>query len=119
MHAVWELAQVGWLNAQLHDDDVAERNGLPGPAERARQLGLILDGYGLARDERLGFVDKLAEMAVRSARQEAIDHDVGPDSTAIAADGFPVLWGITWRARAAAWTLEHRPLLEREIRSAS
>ena len=25
---IWELAQVGWLNAQLHDDDIAERLGL-------------------------------------------------------------------------------------------
>jgi hypothetical protein len=117
--AAWELAQVGWLNAQLHDDDVAERNGLPSATARARQLGLIVDGYELARDERPSFVDKLIEMAVRAARQEAIDHDIGPESDAVAADGFPVLWGITWRARGAAWMLEHRPLLERAIGAAS
>jgi Ser/Thr protein kinase RdoA (MazF antagonist) len=56
---VWELAQAAWLNAQLHDDDVAERCGLADAAARARQLKLILDGYGLARSERGGFVDKM------------------------------------------------------------
>jgi len=115
--AVWELAQVAWLNAQLHDDDVAERNHLPPAADRARQLGLVVDAYELTRDERERFVDVLVEMAVRSARQEAIDHDVGPDSEAIADNGFPVLWGITWRARSAAWMLEHRDLLARALRS--
>ena len=44
--AVWELAQAAWLNAQLHDDDVADRLGLPDLTSRARQLRLILDGYG-------------------------------------------------------------------------
>ena len=43
--AVWDLAQTAWLNAQLHDDDIAERCALPGAAARARQLKLILDGY--------------------------------------------------------------------------
>jgi hypothetical protein len=45
----WELAQAVWLNAQLHDDDVAERVGLPDLGTRARQARLILDGYGLPR----------------------------------------------------------------------
>lgn len=43
----WELAQTVWLNAQLHDDDVADRVGLPDAAARARQARLMLDGYGL------------------------------------------------------------------------
>jgi Ser/Thr protein kinase RdoA (MazF antagonist) len=42
--AIWDLAQAAWLNAQLHDDDIAERCGLPDAAARARQLRLILDG---------------------------------------------------------------------------
>jgi len=32
-----------------------------------------------------------------------------------AADGFPVLWGVTWRTRAACWMLDHRTDLERAI----
>lgn len=110
--AVWELAQVAWLNAQLHDDDVAESNGLPDAYARARQVGLIVDGYRLAAEHRVGFVDKMAEVAIRSAREEAIGYEVTPQSPAVAADGFPVLWSITWRTRSAAWMLDHRPLLE-------
>ena len=110
--ALWELAQVGWLNAQLHDDDVAALNGLLDAPTRARQLALIVDGYGLGRADRGGLVDKMIEIAIRSARQEAIDYEVGPDTCSPAPDAFPILWGVTWRARAAAWLLDHRLTLE-------
>ncbi|MEO5725133.1 MAG: phosphotransferase [Ilumatobacteraceae bacterium] len=113
--AHWELAQVGWLNAQLHDDDVAALNEFPSAMERSRQLGMILDGYGLARPDRVGFVDKLIEFAIRSARDEAINYRVGPDTVSPASDGFPVLWGVTWRARAAAWMLDNRRTLDTAI----
>ena len=113
--AQWELAQVGWLNAQLHDDDVAELNDMPTTTQRARQLGLIVDGYELARSERGGLVDKLIEIAIRSAREEAIGYCVGPDTASPASDGFPLLWGVTWRARSAAWMLDHRRVLEAAI----
>ena len=57
--AVWELAQLVWLNAQLHDDDVAAASGLPSPEDRATLAAAILDGYGLPGAEREGFVDRL------------------------------------------------------------
>jgi hypothetical protein len=113
--AVWELAQVAWHNAQLYDDDVAERNNLPDPPSRAHQVRLILDGYGLAATERDGFVDKLVEIAARSARQEAIDYNVTPDSVATAPDGFPIMWAVTWRTRSVAWIFQHRTLLTNAI----
>ncbi len=78
--ARWELVQTTWLNAQLHDDDVAERNRLPDVATRARQVRMILDGYGLPASEREGFVDALVQLAVCSAAQDAIDGGVTPDS---------------------------------------
>jgi hypothetical protein len=106
--ALWELAQVAWLNAQLHDDDVAALNGGGPVSARVRQLGLIVDGYGLEQSKRDGFVDKMIEFAIRSAREEAVDRMVGPTTVSPAEDGFPVLWAITWRARAAAWLLDHR-----------
>ena len=103
---MWELARATWLNAQLHDDDVAERVGLPRAADRARQARLILDGYGLPAKARAGFVEKMIEVAVREARAEAVEQDVGPDSTtAISPTGYPVLWAVTWRTRSAAWML--------------
>lgn len=114
--AIWEVAHATWLNAQLHDDDIAELHGLPPADQRAAQAGLLLDGYGLRRSERLDFVDKLIAVAVHSARAEAIMGRVTQDSTeAVDENGFPVLWAITWRARSASWISRHRQLLERAI----
>ncbi len=45
---VWDLANVVWLNAHLHDDDVAALHGLPSAERRMRQARLIIDGYRLA-----------------------------------------------------------------------
>jgi aminoglycoside phosphotransferase (APT) family kinase protein len=104
---LYDLAQACWLNAQLHDDDVAERQGLPSLEERARHLRLILDGYELSRAQRVGFVDKMIEFALQDAAAEAMDASVTPETRDPAA-----LWGITWRTRSAAWMLRHRTSLE-------
>lgn len=110
----WELAETVWLNAQLHDDDVAERHGLPDAATRARHVRAILDGYGLPRADRSALVDRLADVAVHGARAEAVAAGVNPESTAaVAVDGYPVLWGIAWRARSASWIARHREPLRR------
>ena len=45
--ALWELAEAAWLNAQLDDDDIAERVGLPPAARRSQQVRLLLDAHGL------------------------------------------------------------------------
>ncbi|GAA3343737.1 phosphotransferase [Amorphoplanes nipponensis] len=113
---VWELAAATWLNAQLHDDDIAALHGLPDAATRARQARAIVDGYGLARAQRASFPERLLDVAVHSARAEALAHGVTAQSTAaVAADGYPVLWGITWRARSASWIARHRHLLGRAL----
>ena len=114
--AVWALAETAWLNAQLHDDDVAERFELPSAERRAHQVRLLIDAYGLGRSERAGFVDKMAEIAVHSARAEAVQHQVTADTTvAVAASGYPVMWAITWRSRSASWMFRHREVLERAL----
>ncbi|MEY2478707.1 MAG: hypothetical protein QOG87_4022 [Actinomycetota bacterium] len=114
--ALWELAQVAWLNVQLHDDDVAERNRLPALVTRAQQLRLLVDAYGLERGAREGFVDRMIEFAVHSARDEAIICGVTPDTTAgVDETGFPVTWAITWRVRAASWLMTHRGTLQRAL----
>jgi hypothetical protein len=113
--AVWDLAQTAWLNAQLHDDDVAERNGLGSPDDRARQLRLVLDGYGLPRSRRRNFVDTMVEFAVHSARHEAVDGAVTPESGPVDGSGYPVAWAGTWRVRSASWMLRHRAVLERAL----
>jgi hypothetical protein len=113
--ADWDVAHTGWLNAQLHDDDVAEQHGLGSPHDRARQLRLLLDGYELPSRRRRGFVDKMVEFAVHSARDEAVQAGVTPESAAVDASGYPVLWGVTWRTRSASWMLRHRSVLEDAI----
>ncbi len=57
-------------------------------------------------------MDRMVEFAIRSTRKEARDRAVGPSTVSPAADGFPLLWAVTWRARAAAWMLDHRRTLE-------
>ena len=114
--AVWELAQVAWLNVQLHDDDVAEGNGLPDAVTRAHQLRVLLDAYGLDHTRRDRFVDQIAELAIHEARQEAVDAGITAASAdAIAPNGFPNMWAVTWRARSASWILRHRELLRNVI----
>jgi hypothetical protein len=69
---LWELAETTWLNAQLHDDDIAELHELPDAATRARQVRAIIDGYGLAGADREHFYDRLLDVAVHSARAEVL-----------------------------------------------
>lgn len=116
MDPAYDLAETAWLNVQLHDDDIAERVGLASAAERAAQLGVLLDSYGLPRSERSGFVDRMVEVAIHDSADQAVAHGVGPDTTTgVADDGYPFAWGMAWRARAAAWMLRHRRLLEKSI----
>ncbi|MFB4314558.1 aminoglycoside phosphotransferase family protein [Actinomadura sp. 21ATH] len=105
-----EIAATGWLNAQLHDDDVAERQNLPGAATRAAQLRHFLDGYGLPAGDRRHLVTRMIEYAVRDCAAEAVTARITPEST----DPEP-LWALAWRARSAAWMLRHRNLLENAI----
>lgn len=106
-----ELAQLCWLNAQLHDDDVAERVGLPPAGTRARQLRAIVDGYGLSAHQRRGFLDTAIEVAVQDAADQARQAGITPENTDAEA-----LWGITWRLRSAAWMMRNRDLLEQVLR---
>ena len=104
---LYDLAQACWLNAQLHDDDVAETQGLPALGDRTRHLRLILDGYELPRAARVGFVDKMIEFAIQDAANQAIEQRVTPETRDPSA-----LWAITWRTRSAGWMLRHRSALE-------
>lgn len=114
--ALWDLTQTAWLNAQLHDDDIAERVGLPDAANRAEQLRSIVDGYRLDGPERADFVERLITIAIHGARAEAVQYGVTPSSTAaVSSSGFPVLWGVAWRARSASWLVSNRSLLERAV----
>lgn len=106
-----ELAQACWLNAQLHDDDVAAANDLAAPQQRAGHLRLIVDGYQLPAADRPHLVDLMIELAVQDAADQARDAGVTANST----DHAP-LWAITWRTRSAAWMLHHRRTLEHALK---
>ncbi len=104
-----ELAQACWLNAQLFDDDIAAREGLGSPEARGRQMRMVLDGYGLARAERVGLVDLMRDFAILSADNEAVNGRM-PKTT-----DTDMLGAVTWRARSAAWIVRNKDVLERAI----
>ncbi|GAA5141099.1 phosphotransferase [Nocardioides marinquilinus] len=107
-----EVAYAVWLNAQLHDDDIAAAQALPPAYVRARQARNIVDGYGLNRPQRLVLVDRMVEVALAGVRADAEENDVGPESdAAVTASGYPVLWSVTWRARSAGWMFRNRRML--------
>ncbi|MEO2003613.1 MAG: aminoglycoside phosphotransferase family protein, partial [Candidatus Poribacteria bacterium] len=96
-----ELAQACWLNAKLHDDQVAALEGLPSLAERAKHLRAIVDGYGLPAAGRRGFVDRIIEFVVHDTAWQAVDLYVTPETTDPTA-----VWALAWRAassRGAPW----------------
>jgi len=114
---LWELAHVVWQNAQLYDDDVAELNDLPSARHRAAQAKLILDAYQLDRSARSGFVDRMIQLSIWSAREEATEYNVVPDSESPDSGGFPILWAVTWRTRSAAWMLDQKQMLQNVLES--
>jgi hypothetical protein len=105
-----EIAATAWLNAQLHDDDIAERQGLPSASARAAQLRLFADGYRLAEPDRGVLVTAMIEYAIRDSAAEAVQAEATPDK-----QDFNALWAVAWRARSAAWMVRHRALLEHAL----
>lgn len=103
-----ELARVCWLFPQLHDDDVAAKVGLPPLETRARQLRLLVDAYGLSKAQRQGLFGAIVEVAVCETANDAIEANVTPSTEG-------PLWGLAWRARAAAWMLRNRLSLENAL----
>jgi hypothetical protein len=108
---VVELAQACWLNAKLHDDIVAQREGLPDVDERARQLCAIVDGYAVSLEERHGLVERIIEFTIHAAADEADLAGITHDSQIVSLDP-SVPWALAWRIRAAAWQVRHRRTLE-------
>ncbi len=114
---VVELAQACWLNAKLHSDDVTEREGLPPLAERARQLRAMVDAYGLPAEARRGFVDRIIEFVLCDTAEQADEAEIRPETTELktAALGYNPLWALAWRARAGAWIVRHRAVLQNAL----
>ena len=79
-------------------------------AESARQLRLLVDGYGLPRGQRAGLLELMVEVAVADAKTQADEAGVSPGST----DPTP-LWAMTWRIDSAEWMLRHRRVLRNAL----
>lgn len=104
-----ELARVCWLFPQLVDDDLQALYDLPSPEQRARQVRLICEGYGLEQKRRARLTEQILEVIVCETAHEAIDpgltfEDNGP------------LWGFAWRTRSLYWVWRNRRLLENALR---
>ena len=112
--AVWELAHVVWMNAQLHQTAFSDP-GLPLPevSVRGQTAAAILDGYGCPARGRNSFMDFLVEYVIRSAaaKVERIRHTV-EEPTAVV----DISRDIRWRLRGAEWILENRSELQRAFR---
>ncbi|GEM_PF-3486373 len=105
-----EVAVTGWYSAHLHDDDVAEREGLPEAETRIHWLKSFLDGYRLPRSERRGLVTRMIEFAVRDTAGFARSRKITPESKAP-----EPLWLMAWQIRAADCLLRHRAQTEASL----
>jgi thiamine kinase-like enzyme len=104
-----ELARVCWLFPQLHDDDLGKLYELPSAQERGKQIKIILDAYGLSKNRREGFIEKIMETIICETAHEAIDENITFESEG-------KLWGMAWRSRSLYWILRNRKALENEIK---
>lgn len=103
-----ELARVCWLFPQLIDDDLGTLYGLPPAEKRAGQVRIICDAYGLSREQRRGFPDRIIEVVICETAHEAID-------TNVAADTEGSLWGFAWRTRSLYWIWRNRAVIQKAL----
>lgn len=107
-----EIAVTGWYCAQLYDDDVADRVGLPSPDVRVGWFKAFLDGYELPLVERADLVTRIIEFAVRDTAAYARRQSITPEST-----DPDHLWPLSWPIRAADWMIRNRALVQKVIES--
>lgn len=110
------LAQACWLNAKLHDDIVTEIEGLPPLDVRAQHLRAMVDAYGLTTAQRHNFIERIIDVVICDTAVQADDMAIGTQT--IHFDGQPgnnPYWGIMWRARAGAWLVRHRRILQNAL----
>ena len=107
-----DLAQACWLCAKLHDDSVAEHEGLPPLEDRARLLRAIVDGYGLSAGRRVGFVDLILTFIIHFNAWQADDLGITPQNHPTD----PIIgWAFAWPSHSAAWIHRHRSTLQNAL----
>ncbi len=105
-----DLAQAAWLNANLHGDDDSGLEELLPVHDRIAQLRAIVDAYGLSAKRRRGFLGLMIEVVVHDTAFQADEANITKTSVDPEA-----LWGLAWRARAAAWLMRERRALQRAL----
>jgi Ser/Thr protein kinase RdoA (MazF antagonist) len=111
---VVDLAQAVWLNAKLHDDIVAAREGLSSLASRAALGRALVDGYELPAAQRGRLIDLMIEFAMHSVANEADEAHLLPDTPVSELDR-ELPWAMAWRARAAVWMTRNRQALREAL----
>jgi hypothetical protein len=110
-----EVAQVGWLNVELHADTVVGQRRLPPVEVRARRLRRFVDGYELDAESRGELVTRMVELAARDAGTES--ERLGglkiAKSPTSASGGDSAA---RWRRRSAKWLSEHGDVLVAALR---
>jgi thiamine kinase-like enzyme len=103
-----ELARICWLFPQLVDDDLGKLYELPPPKERAEQVRLMVDGYGLNKKERKDFFEKIIEVIICETAHEAIDEKITFESVG-------KLWGMAWRNRSLYWIWRNKEIIKKAL----
>ena len=103
-----ELARICWIFPQLFDDDLGKMHELSSPKTRAEQIRLILDTYGLSKNERKKFLDKIIETIICETAHEAIDENVKINTIG-------KLWGMAWRNRSLYWIWRNKEIIKKAI----
>ena len=106
-----EIAHTAWLNIRLFDDEIAEDERLASAEQRAAQLRLFVDAYGLSDHDRRNLIDTIIDVAVLTAAADAIEANIGPGSSG----PLNQAWGVCWRVRSAAWLVQNRTLFMRAL----
>jgi hypothetical protein len=103
-----ELARACWLFPQLVDDDLGKLYELPSPKERAEQVRLIVNAYGLNRNERKNFIERIVETVICETAHEAIDENVTFETVG-------ELWGMAWRNRSLYWIWRNKEIIKKAL----
>ena len=89
---VWDLAQAAWQFVPLSDDAGCARHGWSEPPDRALRLRLLCDGYGLSREDRVGFSGTVAErMEATASGIERLAAEGAAAHQRLVLDGVPAL----------------------------
>jgi len=103
-----ELANVCWWFAQLFDDDLYKPFIFPSVKERSEQIKLILDAYGLNKNERKIYFEKLLELIITETAYDSIYRNVKIDTIGN-------LWDLAWRSRSLYWIWCNKEIIKKGI----